>query len=400
VKTAAMAAAVLAFGVGNYAVPADRLEDFFPRTRALLARPAAGHPWPVPGLEGWLFFRGDLEAGRSAEPSTDVALERISFAAEQLRSAGIHLLVVPIPCKWAIYPDRLFKDYTVPAERLDPWLGKSVLRLRERSVDVLDLTGAMLRARRRGVSDLWIPADSHNSPAGYELIADAVAERLRPRLKQKGVATTVPAKLVRGTLRWYGDLNFYADRNESFDAKRTDPAKWREIRGNFVSNFQPQAEAGILFVGDSNNAHRDTRPPGAWGVGPFVGAKLGAPVAFRVSTASAGLSMRDLFVDLRQSGQESRRPKIVVWVFASRALQLGDGQFPRLPTLQAPHAHHTGHEQGPDDEIESCRQVQEWAHDPHDDGVGQAHRDDAPMDSRPGSERITVEADDHHHDGQ
>jgi acetyltransferase AlgX (SGNH hydrolase-like protein) len=334
VRTAAAAAALLlAFGVGSYGAPGDRLEDFLQRTRVLLARPTAGHPWPVPGLDGWLFFRGDLEVAGMAESSTGVALERISFAAEQLRSVGIHLLVVPIPCKWAIYPDRLFKDYTLPAQRLDPWLGKSVILLRQRSVDVLDLTGAMLRARRRGTSDLWIPPDSHNSPAGYELIADAVVEHLRPRLKSKGVAMTGRAKLVRGTLRWYGDLNDYADRNESFDKKLTDPAKWRDIGGNFVSDFKPADDAQIVFVGDSNNSPRNRGPVGAWGVGPFVGAKLGAPVAHFVSSASAGLSMKDLFVNLRRGTRDSRRPKIVVWIFASRSLMLSDWQFPPLPRI-------------------------------------------------------------------
>ena len=311
----------------------DGLQDFLRRTRAVLARPTAGHPWPVPGIDGWLFFRSDLEAAGIAEPSTDVALERISFAAEQLRSAGIHLLVVPIPCKWAVYPDRLLEDYTVPAERLDPWLGKTVMLLRQRSVDVLDLTGVMLRARRRGISDLWIPPDSHNSPAGYELIADVVVEHLRPRLKSKGVTMTRPGKLVPGTLRWYGDLEFYADRNESFDTKLTDPAKWREIDGNFVSEFKPEADAQLVFVGDSNCQPRNQGPVGAWGVGPFVGAKLGAPVAFIVSKASAGLSMRDLFVDLRRGARDSRRPKIVVWIFASRSILLVGGQFPPLPRL-------------------------------------------------------------------
>lgn len=328
----AAAVLVLALASLSHAASKDGLDDFRQRTKSLLAKPAPGHPWPILGADGWIFFRGDLEAVATTEPSLDVAIERISFAAEQLRSAGIHLLVVPIPCKWAIYPDKVFKGYAAGSERLDPWLARSATRLAERSVDVLDLTQAMRDARRRAAADLWIPTDSHNSPAGYELVADAIVEALRPELKMRGLATGPVGKLVPGSFAWYGDLKFYADGNESFDAKRTNPAAWKEIRGRFVSDFKADPSAPIVIAGDSNNEPRNLAP-GAWGVGPFVGAKLGLPVDVVVSKASSGLSMRDLFVELRRGARDTRRPRILVWVFASRSLGLGDAQFPALPRL-------------------------------------------------------------------
>jgi SGNH hydrolase-like domain, acetyltransferase AlgX len=80
----------------------------------------------VAGVDGWLFltadlrflsvgrFWGDSAAAVSRAPRPDCAdpLPAILDFNNQLKQRGIHLLVVPVPAKAAIYPEKLVSGIT------------------------------------------------------------------------------------------------------------------------------------------------------------------------------------------------------------------------------------------------------------------------------------------------
>jgi hypothetical protein len=102
---------------------------------------------------------------------------------DKLRRRDIHLLVVIVPAKTAIYPEKLWPAYRLEAGPAVPdgyaeWKG----RLAARDLDVLDLTEPFWQARYKDGNLLYLLSDSHWSPQGVALASELIAERIRPRL--------------------------------------------------------------------------------------------------------------------------------------------------------------------------------------------------------------------------
>ncbi|MEN9470424.1 MAG: hypothetical protein RL630_2157, partial [Verrucomicrobiota bacterium] len=83
----------------------------------------AGAGISAPGLDGWIFFDKELrhlaapsywrEPGAPVDAANDPLPAILDFQA-QLDKAGIELLVVPVPAKAAIYPDKLAASIPAP----------------------------------------------------------------------------------------------------------------------------------------------------------------------------------------------------------------------------------------------------------------------------------------------
>ena len=63
------------------------------------------------GRDGWLFYKPDVrylvERYQTGSPAEDDPFSAILAFRDQLALRGIHLMVIPIPGKPSIYPDRL-----------------------------------------------------------------------------------------------------------------------------------------------------------------------------------------------------------------------------------------------------------------------------------------------------
>src|SRR5688572_10162465 len=142
----------------------------------------------VVGSSGWYFYKPGLnymlarrEVLRAANPTNDPVTAIIDFR-DQLAARGIHLLVMPVPNKESIYPDRLSSRaegmHGVVSARTQEILEK----LRGAKVEVVDLFKEFSSARKLGGSSaetpLYLAQDTHWSAAGVTLAAKAVARRL------------------------------------------------------------------------------------------------------------------------------------------------------------------------------------------------------------------------------
>ena len=65
----------------------------------------------IAGADGWLFYKPDVrylvEGGEEWSDTTEKPLTLITAFRDELAGRGIHLLVVPMPGKPSIYPDKL-----------------------------------------------------------------------------------------------------------------------------------------------------------------------------------------------------------------------------------------------------------------------------------------------------
>ncbi len=147
----------------------------------------------VTGTDGWLFSGPELRhvAGDKfwndspRQPTTDDPLSVIVDFYQQLQTRDIELLLVPVPPKSVIFPDKVGLNETLiprPVPRLDPNHVEFYELLRQRGISVLDLTEQFLRERFHPENPLYCRYDTRWSGAGCVIAAQQIAELLKPRL--------------------------------------------------------------------------------------------------------------------------------------------------------------------------------------------------------------------------
>ncbi len=132
------------------------------------------------GRGGWVFYRPGVRY-LVQKRHTDGVAQAIVRYRDQLKERGIELLLVPVPGKASVYPDRLtsrmagrFPDFRSPTEDL-------MQALKRNGVESVDLFRLFREARRESgdATDLYLAHDTHWTPAGARLAAEAIARRLR-----------------------------------------------------------------------------------------------------------------------------------------------------------------------------------------------------------------------------
>ena len=133
------------------------------------------------GSDGWYFAPAEVAALGGDTSTAPGPAAAIAAAAGRLRAAGVHLLVVPVPPKAVIYPDRLAPelDVPIPVPRLDAGLEAVYGDLRARGVRLLDLTDPFIRDRFHHEGPLFCRQDSHWSGVGCVLAAESIAAAVR-----------------------------------------------------------------------------------------------------------------------------------------------------------------------------------------------------------------------------
>ena len=150
----------------------------------------AGDSMSVRGRDGWLFLRTELShlgkgefwgaAAQKANPDsregTRDPLAAIVAYNNSAKAAGIGLLFVPIPPKAVVYPDMLVEGYKA-TPRLDVHHQAFYKLLREKGVDVLDVTPLLIEGRK--ATQVYCRTDSHYSPQGLKIVAATVAAKVK-----------------------------------------------------------------------------------------------------------------------------------------------------------------------------------------------------------------------------
>ncbi len=145
------------------------------------------------GLDGWLYLASELRhlsagpfwgaqaaaVSRAENPDFADPVPAIVDFSEQLKRAGIELILMPVPPKAVIYPEKIAGGLS------DPNLGADLQTfygvLRERGVTVIDLTETFRGLRASDADLLFCKQDTHWSSAACASAAKAVAAQLKGR---------------------------------------------------------------------------------------------------------------------------------------------------------------------------------------------------------------------------
>jgi alginate O-acetyltransferase complex protein AlgJ len=325
--------AALALACGAAVASADFLSDCASKA----AKAEQKGTITVVGKDGWLFlgpelrfltvgqFWGDRAAAvsRSAKPDQADPLPAILDFSEQLKKAGVELIVVPVPAKAMIYPE--FLTDTVPAgstpPRFDADLQAFCKVLTEQGIRVLDVAPLFLENRFPPEGALFCRQDSHWSGAGAALAAREIAAAVRPAVPD------VPRSAVTGewvSVELKGDL---ADWLEGV------PVTMETVRVRRVTAagapVKPDEASPVVLLGDSLNmvfhAGGDMFSEGA-GLPDQLALELGFPVDLVAVRGSGATSARvNLLRRTQRNPDYWKGKKIVVWCFAAREFTESEG---------------------------------------------------------------------------
>ena len=324
-------------------VPEGLIEQFRSGLAERAAAAARRDSSVVGGLDDWLFLGPELRhvaagrfwgnepqgaAARGAPAAADPLPAILDFK-RQLDARGVELLLVPVPPKSIVYPEKADAgvDVPIPVPRLDAAHEAFYGLLREQGVALLDLTDHFLDNRFHPEGTPYCRQDSHWSGVGCVLAGQAIAAAVRERGWYAELPTTA------FTPRWYstritGDLYAALGRPDV-------PREEVRLRGVAAAGARPAAavapdpESPIVLLGDSHNlvfqAGADMHATGA-GLADQLAFELGLPVDL---VAVQGPGATAAHVELRGRAQRDaafwQRKRLVVWCFAAREFTEGDG---------------------------------------------------------------------------
>ncbi len=312
-----------------------------------LAREAeAGGRVAVRGLDDWLFLGPELRqvgldglpepAGGGAStpgPPLDTGpVAAVLDVRRQLAAMDVELLLVPVPPKSVVFPEKVSGAVAVPVPppRLDPALERLYERLRAGGVDVLDLTEHFIRERFHPEGPLYCRTDSHWSGSGCTTAAAAIADEVRARpwyagLETESFGASWYSTGISGDLAGPGGV----------------PAGREELRlrgviratGRDRTAVDPDPDSPVLLLGDSHalvfHAGGDLHAAGA-GLPDQLAFELGLAVDLAAAPGPGALTaLEDLGRRARADPDYWSRKRLVVWCFAARAFG-GGGDWRRV----------------------------------------------------------------------
>ncbi len=339
----------------------DRLDDesllgrsVRPRVQEWFSgRPGVGNEKAYVGRGGWLFYRpafdyltgpGFLEPRRLARriatgdewrpaPRPDPRPAIIDFH-RQLGEMGIDLIVMPVPVKLSIHPEKFTARYAGrESERVlqNVSYREFLADLEAAGVYVFDpselLAGRLPRPR-------YLAADTHWRPEAMEAAAEAlaglVAEKLdsNPGGGREGDLRRRPVE-VAGR----GDISLMLDLPDDQTRFPPETVTVRQVLTGDGQFWRPEETAGVLLLGDSFSNIYSLEAMG-WGESAGLVEQLSyfldAPVDRLVRNDQGARATREMLArELARGNDRLAGKRVVVWQFAARELAVGD--WPLIP---------------------------------------------------------------------
>ncbi len=290
----------------------------------------------VRGREGWFFYKPEVQylvepwPPRTGPAPDDPAAAILDFR-DQLAARGIALVVVPAPDKASVYPERLTARAGSADEPVNPATRAVLARLEAAGVEVVDLFEAFARAKADGrtgeAGSLYLAQDTHWSPDGVRLAAEAVARRILDR----GWIERGPAGYAEKpvTVSRRGDV---LEMIRVPQVERRFPAETilcsQVVRSEDNSPYRDDPSSPVLVLGDSFLRIYQRDEPGAAGFVAHLARALRLPLSSVVNDGGASTLVRQ---ELYRRPALLAGKRVVVWEFVERDLRFGTEGWQRVP---------------------------------------------------------------------
>ena len=295
----------------------------------------------VAGTDGWMFLTAELRhlsvgrfwgadaaaASRAPKPEWRDPLPAILDFRDQLKKAGIELLVVPVPPKAAVVRSAVPGADALPPDRLDGADAEFYAVLGAAGVEVLDLEPALAQAG----AATYCKTDSHWCGPGIDLAAAKIAERAK---RAEWYAAVPKQKLAAATR----EVEIRGDLARMLSAS---PAP-EKVSLRFVSRagdptagpIAPDRASPVLLLGDSHtlvfHAGGDMHATGA-GLPDQLARELGFAVDL-VGVRGSGATPARINLARRAGALDGKR--LVVWCFGARELTEALQGWAKVPVVR------------------------------------------------------------------
>lgn len=317
------------------------VQDLLPPVQLFLTGVlGTGNEQVYAGTDGWLFYRPAVDSltgpgfldedvlearGIEAEPDPRPALLDLH---RDLADRGIRMVVLPVPVKAAVHPEKLTSRPVRPPVRNAAW-EHFVQFLEREGIAVLDPAPALVQAA--GSAPQYLATDTHWTPDGMELAAKALADWIRASIPLQG-----PETAWRREERQVAGLGDLTRMLELPAGQRLFLPQRVTVRP--IPVWQPDRGAEVLILGDSyTNVY--SRSDLGWGTGAGLAEQLAfhlrRPVDRIAVNAGGAWASRQALARELAAGPAGRNrlagKKVVVVQFSARELAVGDWRRIALP---------------------------------------------------------------------
>lgn len=211
----------------------------------------------VVGNDGWFFTKEEFETSLNADQSLQYTFDRISEFKLELENRNIELVIVPLPAKSDIYPEKLatFQHASAVSDRYIAFLDG----LRDLGVVTISSREALLEAKNE--LPVFLKSDTHWSPFGAGKVAKEVAMSLP--LEDYGIETNEFELDNSGKASFWGDLTTYITSEDlapfiGLNKENTELFVAETQSEELVSDlFGDDARHDVVLVGTSYSANEN-----------------------------------------------------------------------------------------------------------------------------------------------
>ena len=295
------------------------------------------------GDDEWFFISSSVRPNNEGfEKATEKRRKVFAEVRDTVRAAGAELVMVILPDKARIYPDKVFPGGRLPADKVDNY-ATILAELDELGIARVDLATPMRAARAAVVSDkpqdqLYYARDTHWRPGGALIAGQEIAATIEARFGDRLGARRTMRLTGPSMARAVGDLTsqlgmLAAVRPDAVHQQRTaamslltdDLAEVRHYYGaelvgptGAVGVFGEDPDAEILMIGSSF-----AEANGMVGLSIALARSVRANI---IRGAAGILPLKATLAELRRG----TKAKVVVWEIVERGLFEGFWLDPKL----------------------------------------------------------------------
>ena len=317
-----------------------------PALDALLRLGGAGSEEAYIGRDGWVFYRPDVDSLVMRQEKSNAAAQGIVDFAAQLAARGVRLVVVPIPGKATIHPEKLSTGKTVfenpvaspiVADLADK-VGEAWKQRKAKDGTLapiaIDATSRIWERKLETGEDQFLKTDSHWTPGAMTSIAKSVAEEV--------LATGIPVApeelVAEGKeIASVGDTALMLELPASSPLRKAQSMTIEQIKTRDGNPWRANRVSPVLVLGDSYSNIYSADGLG-WGGGAGFAEQLSLQLNHRVdklarNDAGAKSAREMLAAEALQNPGWLEGKKVVVWLMAAREFARGDWSSVQLPKV-------------------------------------------------------------------
>ena len=270
---------------------------------------------------GWLFHRDSVQWLSAPTFGFEERVQSVVSFDLALKARGITLVVMPVPSKATLYPERLvrLKPRSLPN---NPGFARFKAELEAEGVRIVDPTEALL-VTKESETLAFLQRDTHWSFQGVRVSAELLAETFEQERLLVDEPSHSPYDHRMVAFEAFGDLVellAYADRNPPFEPMAWDARQVIATRENRSPTQDPAAQ--VLLLGDSFSAVYSDPDLGLGtrsGLAEQLADLILAPVE-RIAIPGGGPNRARQALALRPGILDNKR--VVIWQFSQRDLLL------------------------------------------------------------------------------